>query len=642
MYPVVFSTLLIQNQRNPECVNYLTEGALGGKQTNGVNSVDFNPALQFSGHYGYPGFKIRFSRNAFWYASTLIARLLDEKVQNVYIPPFSQCLPEVSGCAQLTNIMITHYQCPQNVLLYPVSYNQLEINVQNFALSLSGKLGGQIVVLLPIPLCGLLCVDARQISISLRVIIERNPFNGATQLRMSKCSLTIGYLNIYVVDGGLLGGIINNNFRGKLISQAQQMLPTKFCNMVPSILNEQINSQLATIPQTISIMQIFSNAALFSSKPKRLPEYIGLAMPNNQQWQQCANCDYDKNEFLSFYSTNIFDRIRNCASDLTLSTYLLGTVMANYDFILSLSGEFSPSARGGTPFPPPILQFPMISGGRMLDLLISDYTFNTLLYHLHRTGIFTFRLSPETGGGIGDFLNLTCNEDDFDFDLSVELQDAKDSTNETNSKSDANSQKKRIKRLSTLHTLIEFGVCFGDLAPEIREKNPGKKVYIIMKTNRAPSVQFQAANGGTALIEFIIDGFIFLDGTNTRVGHIRIAAEFAAAVQAVGNRIIGKAKIQRLELIDMDKTFGLPQEAFNNLADLASGMITKAVNKKLAYGIPITVPQLGLPIKLYNIHLQIIEHAIFISTDATVHLNAFHSPYRRFPQCSYYKYRNFK
>lgn len=73
-----------------------------------------------------------------------------------------------------------------------------------------------------------------------------------------------------------------------------------------------------------------------------------------------------------------------------------------------------------------------------------------------------------------------------------EIQDETDdkSLNETDSQHD------RKKRRTSMDTFLNFGICLGDIAPDIREKYPGKRVYIIIKTNRAPSVQFQAANGG--------------------------------------------------------------------------------------------------------------------------------------------------
>ncbi|EJW83928.1 hypothetical protein WUBG_05160 [Wuchereria bancrofti] len=153
-----------------------------------------------------------------------------------------------------------------------------------------------------------------------------------------------------------------------------------------------------------------------------------------------------------------------------------------------------------------------------------------------------------------------------------------------------------------MDTLINFGICLGDIAPGIREKNPGKRTYIILKTNRAPSVQFQSAN----------------------------------KAQLIANRIVAKVQIERMEFIDVDKTFGLPSEAFTNLSDLARGILTRAINKRLANGIPLTMPQLGLPIQFQNIHFQVIEHALFISTDVNIPSLTHYLPYQRFAGCPYY------
>lgn len=66
-----------------------------------------------------------------------------------------------------------------------------------------------------------------------------------------------------------------------------------------------------------------------------------------------------------------------------------------------------------------------------------------------------------------------------------------------------------------------------------------------------------------------------MDGTTTKVGHIRITTVSSVIVQLIGNRIVGKAQIQRMEFVDVDKTFGLPEEAFTNLSDLARGIIAR-------------------------------------------------------------------
>ncbi|VDK79623.1 unnamed protein product [Litomosoides sigmodontis] len=668
-YVVISSALLRQNSPGrpfippPECGNYIN------------NTETLTPSvLQIHKRNDSPGFKIRFSRNMFRYGNSMISQILNQKIRNIRIPSFTQCLPEVNGCAYLRNILVTNYLCARHIALFPISHNEIGLNIQNFDLSLSGQLGGQVVVLLPLPLCGTLCIDTRQISISLQVAIERNAYNGAAYIRMTKCSLTLGYLNIYIVGGGLIGEIINNNFRSKIISKFYATLPEKFCNMIPPLLDEHVNSQLINVPQKISITQMISYISDLVGRPKKLPEYcysdickryhstsvssvsrkhstkailtgvpnvvsteqkaissnkllakseqfinntllnvaalpetngqktfapvriitkfpqkIGLTDANNNDngWQQCANCDYEKNELISYYANGIINRIQKCASDMVLSTSLLDSSSTNSDLTLNLLGEFSPNAQGDTPFAPPVLEFPVQDSGKMLDLLVSDYTFNTLLYHLHRRGVFTFRIGPEIPV-IGDLLNLTCAADDIDFELSVELQDNEDLNNNA-TLNETNSQNERKRRHTTVDTFLNFG---------------------------------------TIIIEFVIDGLIYLDGTTTQVGHIRIIAVSAITVEVKGDRVVSKVQIQRMDFVDVDKTFGLPEEAFTNLSDLARGIITKAINRKLSSGIPIIVPQLGLPIQMHNTNLQIVEHALFISTDANFPLSANRLPYQ--------------
>lgn len=56
----------------------------------------------------------------------------------------------------------------------------------------------------------------------------------------------------------------------------------------------------------------------------------------------------------------------------------------NNDYTIELNGEFSPSGRGGTPFGAFPMHFPQKVGSKMAELLISDWTVNSLFYHLHK------------------------------------------------------------------------------------------------------------------------------------------------------------------------------------------------------------------------------------------------------------------
>ncbi len=64
---------------------------------------------------------------------------------------------------------------------------------------------------------------------------------------------------------------------------------------------------------------------------------------------------------------------------------MLRTLATNTDFSVDLSGEVSEGGRRGmTPFGPFPMQFPPASGNRMAELLISDFTVNSLLYQMHK------------------------------------------------------------------------------------------------------------------------------------------------------------------------------------------------------------------------------------------------------------------
>ncbi|VDO39543.1 unnamed protein product [Onchocerca flexuosa] len=208
---MIIIALLEQNLRGGPSSSLPQCRTINPKTVN--SSTDFNPSLQSCGYIGYPGIKMRFNRNAFLYASSIIAQLLNQEIQNIQIPPYNQSLKEVNGYACLSNIKIIKYQCPRHVALFPISHDQIGLEIQDFALSVSGQIDGQITVLLPLALCGTICFEAREISMSVILSIEHDPYNNSPYIRMINCSLTIGYLNIQITNGGLIGVIINSFFR---------------------------------------------------------------------------------------------------------------------------------------------------------------------------------------------------------------------------------------------------------------------------------------------------------------------------------------------------------------------------------------------------------------------------------------------
>ncbi|KHN83853.1 hypothetical protein Tcan_18543 [Toxocara canis] len=274
-------------------------------------------------------------------------------------------------------------------------------------------------------------------------------------------------------------------------------------------------------------------------------------------------------------------------ADLVLSLRIVNGYVTPNDLNIDVSGEFSPGGNGGTPFGPFPMQFPSPIGNRMVEVLISDYVINSLLYWKHRRGFLGFRIGPDTPK-IGALLKTTCESEE--------------------------SEEKR-QDLSSVD-LADLGVCFGDIMPAIAEKYPNKNLSLFIHTARAPSVLLRA--GGLVTVDLVAFADIFIDQTNIRVGTITVRAVIELRVRIVGSRLTGTAELQVLQLTDRDKTLGLPQDALDNLANLGKDMVVKAANKQLEKGMELKIPPLDLPIQIIRPEAAMVDHAIYLGAEIQV------------------------
>uniref|UniRef100_A0A0K0G252 BPI1 domain-containing protein n=1 Tax=Strongyloides venezuelensis TaxID=75913 RepID=A0A0K0G252_STRVS len=217
-------------------------------------ALDFNQVL-LGGRRGLPGMRVRVNSRGFQYASSIIGNLLNDEIKKARIPPISQCMSEVNGCIQIYNIYVSRYRCAQRIALYPAPPNRIVIAVQNLDIGITGNLGGQIIVLLPIRLNGIVQMNAHQVSITTELVIERSP-TGSPFIRVASCNVQLGYVDAYLENAGIIGDIVNSQFRQRISSQVRQMIPSKLCGQLPQIVNEKLNGKLTGLPQSISLLQI--------------------------------------------------------------------------------------------------------------------------------------------------------------------------------------------------------------------------------------------------------------------------------------------------------------------------------------------------------------------------------------------------
>lgn len=757
----------------------------------------FDPALA-GGITGGAGIKARLNQRAFQYLSTLAAGILNYYIKRTRLPNIQQCIPQLAGCINVYNLYVSRFRCPERVLVYPAPPNQIVLDIRNLDVGVTGNLGGQIVILIPIALFGIVQVNVHQLNVRVGVTIAAGP-DGGPVIRMVSCAASVGFVDVFIQNGGLVGDIANAHFRGKISELVRQQIPGQLCQRLPGIIDSEVNSKISQlIPRLIplsSLLQIALNAfglenllgggtakrACPASCKKRklaaahavasssnstvlvLPPHLShdkliptknggriiknnedpslklvsgtaingnnngqiLSRPSsissNHQHQHvvqpikpqnvgrvnvprvvsinvagtmntgrtkinpptisdpippraqrpirnannnfemaktrddratpsesgrltflepgenlCENCTNTGGEEnpLAFLTTILQSMDLRKLNNIFLNIQLLQTYATTRDFTIEVNGGFSVCGRGCTPFGPFPMQFPPCVNCKMVEVLVSDYSINSLLYHLHNTGFIRIRVGPETPK-IGDLLKTTCGEteeeggeselEDHGVETEEEGTTASSPAVEAKKKAAARKlkSKKRVKRQDA-GDLTSLGICLGDILPSVREKYPNQRVYIIISTERAPSVQISGSNGGTALINAVLNAEFHIESTNERAGTIRIDASLIVTINGQGNRISAHANITRLNLQDVGNQLGLPQDALDNLGTLGKDILLKAANDALEKGTELNIPTniAGLPISIVNPSIRFLEHALLVQTDFTLNPNA--------------------
>ncbi|CAD6198993.1 unnamed protein product [Caenorhabditis auriculariae] len=728
---------------------------IGTSPTSGnSNEQSFNPALQ-GGSRENPGIKARINRKGFDEASHLLGSVLNQQIQNTPIPTISECVPAVSGCLQIYNLYVSRYRCPQKISVHPAPPNRLVLEVKNVDLGVTGNLGGQVTILAPIGLYGVVQLNAFQSSIKVELGIERSA-NGGPALRVVNCHVRIGYADVYVENGGFISQIVNGNFRDPIIRKVKKMAPKQLCGAIPRLIDDKVNSKLSELPRDVEVskmLELFGGAlglgmdggknecskvcekiseqqkfiaarspvtqqksvvrasgfnqnlprnaaplpkirdyraiqhqvpaspqrVIFahSSRAKRAAvaqklylnklEKVAPKIPKSahgipqlkrspmksssshvrvaRQKEECDKCK-EKNpaSILEQFGIKLeTDKLK----DLSLGVEVKNAYASNNDFVIELDGGFKTKGQADTPFGAFPLQFPSPSDNHMVELLVSDYTVNSLFYQLHNKKFLTFKIGSDTPK-IGELLKTTCSDDDDELEpTEVELDDKENRRHRRFSMSSTSKLKlkrevelirpqravnaskpmvatiskkqkrdSRTRRQDDTSGLADLGICFGDILPAIREKYPDKKIAIEIHTTRAPSIILSSSQGGSATLDLAADADIYIDGTDNRVGTLSIAATVELVVKLENEKLTGKAEIKTIKLKDSRQTLGLPQDALDNLANLGKELLQKVANDGLKKGLPFKLPKdLPLPIGIEHPDLKIVEHGLYIAAD---------------------------
>lgn len=199
--------------------------------------------------------------------------------------------------------------------------------------------------------------------------------------------------------------------------------------------------------------------------------------------------------FHSFLSSFNLTRANSLMLDYSM---LSAPFMSERGIELVTSGEITaPGQR--TPFGPAKLELPTAVSSSLLQLAVSDYVPNTLMYHGHKTGMFNTRIDHLTPQ-LGPVMHTTCDMSSGSL------------------------------------------FCVGDLFPTLRDMFPNRAVVFMFSTYKAPAVVVRPPEQGGIRFQLLglIDVAIVGATSETPIGSMEIHIDASMTMRMSSKAVRGK------------------------------------------------------------------------------------------------------
>ncbi|KAK6108338.1 LBP / BPI / CETP family C-terminal domain protein [Brugia pahangi] len=548
--------------------------------------------------------RVRFSDDIFQQLSRVVDHLFKKYVKQVIIPPQQQCFPE--GCVKIQDFQLVAHQNPSYVGVVPTPPNLLTIRISGFNFYITGTLYGHLQPLpllsMTVPTYGTLAISANQLVVEATFDIQKTVDN-VPYIRVVSCSLINEVILAWVENMGLFTIIVNTKYQHEITIKTRQILEETLCITVNNVVNNELNNQLLQIPTQISILDLyqifFENSDNISGqKMKRTLEsesnYLkapmqlkmqtisgGIMLQESQLSRLFNKASYGHKlepiilNSSSTFPTNIalqksstnnsWENSRRKLSLLILSLSILDTSATYGKFFIGLDGDVYIKAYDQTVNlyqRPKMLRFSEVINADAVDLLISEYTINTLLLKAHIIDAFVFNVSSTTPV-LGKLIRTSCGIDE---------------------------------------------VCLSDSIPEVAEIYPNKQLQIIIRTTEPPRAIISA---DAAIVTLEGHATFFVEGTTEEIGLIPFSTTIQCNVISLPGRIAGLIKIRTLQFHEHIDFFGLTLQSLDSFKEATKGAMMKMVNGILREGISLNESATS---RLSNTSISLVDRGILLQT----------------------------
>ncbi|KAL6742895.1 hypothetical protein Aduo_015993 [Ancylostoma duodenale] len=494
---------------------------------------------------------------------------------------------------------MTSFRQPSSVTMGPHPPNQFVIRVTDFDFFVVGQLGGTITVLIQLPVAGTVHITGMRVSVSAYLDIQKS-VNDEPYLRMLNCQIDGGFIETRVANMGLFTDTVNTKYREAMSSQSKQQLEEAICENMYRLTQQHFSSRLSKLPPQISVHTLLKT--LLSSSGGGKLEIDSEAVRE----KRAANDDYydevesskkkptagetpsasmidgdaaalksrpEGSRKISFTTRDIthffnVERLRHLMVDLTL----LDASATRDDFTVGMSGQVSSTKIADAspyrvPFP---FRLPRNLQRRMAEIVISEFTANSMLFFAHRTNSLLFHVDSRSPG-VGSLLKTTCSVDE---------------------------------------------VCLSDQVEEVGNEYPGKSLELIIRTTSAPVMTFQQDS-----IKLSMDGrcLFFLEGTRQKVGVIPFSAEVQMGLETVGTYLKGRVSITRLTFNDGIEFFRLTADDLDGLRKTTKTALENMANAVLGAGIPLSPSPSSSPLHLSAMHVSVLPGVVLLQANVDLY-----------------------
>ncbi|GMR42349.1 hypothetical protein PMAYCL1PPCAC_12544, partial [Pristionchus mayeri] len=516
---------------------------------------EVNPILQQDASLSGPAVRLRFSPLGLASISrTLSDAILKEILSSSF--PFQPKPVRMSGSSvEVSSLSLISISIPSSSLpsVVPLPPNSLTTVIHGISMTLLGSSSGR---LSEGPFSTPLLLNATHASLAVRIAVTSDSM-GNPLLKMTSCDIPKGFPMVVSYNRTL--GL---NSRKELVSLASHDAVSIFrdviCPQVKFLLEKRISERFGLLPPKMSLADN-SNADLLKliSDGQKLRERRISGVRRTRQTVRSQGL------------LKHFDLTR--ADNLFLDYAMTQPPVVNqFGLNIYSSGEIG-TLGGKTPFGSRQLPLAPPNNSSMMQISLSDFVPNSLMYHGHKTGLFNTRVDPSTPH-FGPMMRSTCD----------------------------------------LSTGSLF--CIGDIFPTLRSALPNRGIAFIFSTMQAPALIVRPESAGGIFFE--LAGLMEVraierTGEEKMAGKMTLDISGSMKMRMTSKVVKGKITLDQIVMKTMTPDI-LSQEELDDAGFLSHEIVQRMVNDILRDGIPIPVHPL---FKLRSPKLTLYDRSFEISTD---------------------------